>query len=319
MINSTSLNSALQIFGHMSAVFLAEYSSPTVRKSLRALQDHIQKNHLPDDIASDFLKPEDTEPSRKANTLLRNSPFHVDFKTVQRNVESMLEEEDNKTEENPYHCPEVINVLFRDYLGIFPLWSGVMLGDLAMYATDAPSKEKAESACTRQTNCHAENWFGIVKNNILQKERFLRPGVFIQKLHASLRARYMEHSLQYGLTLNQKPLRCRVDLLDHSEEQWAKRTVTSRQTKTKYFDPPKNLPTPKAVKWKKMKATRQKSKNTANKNTSEEEKHKDFQTKKTAKREDGSKRSKLSGKNTANTNTSDEEKHKDFQTKKTAK
>lgn len=212
------------------AFFTAEYST-TVKKSLKALQDRITKNPFPDDIASVYSKSEDTGSSRKANALLSNSPFHIDFKAVQRNVESSLEEDQDKTEENAYHCPDVINVLFRDYLGIFPLWSGVMLDDLARYASDAPSKVKAESACTRQTNCYAENCFGIVKSHILQKERFLRPGVFIQKLHASLRACYIEHSLQHGLTLDKKPLRCRGDMLEHSEEQWAKRSVSPHQRK----------------------------------------------------------------------------------------
>ncbi len=36
-------------------------------------------------------------------------------------------------EDNPYFCPGIITFLFDTYLAIFPLWIGLLLGDLSRY------------------------------------------------------------------------------------------------------------------------------------------------------------------------------------------
>ncbi|KAL1277100.1 hypothetical protein QQF64_023773 [Cirrhinus molitorella] len=64
------------------------------------------------------------------------------------------------------------------------------------------SSHKLDSVKTRDTNCHVEKWFGIVKSSILPKKRHVRPADFIQALYSSLKGRYMEHVLKNNLPEN---------------------------------------------------------------------------------------------------------------------
>ncbi len=98
------------------------------------------------------------------------------------------------TTRNDFYCPGIINVLMSTYMGIFPLWSGILLGDLSRY-----SKESIKEIKTRETNCHVEQWFSIVKNHILQRKRFLRPADLISKMFNSLQGRYKQHRMMYNI------------------------------------------------------------------------------------------------------------------------
>lgn len=40
---------------------------------------------------------------------------------------------------------------------------------------------------TRDTNVDVENWFGVVKNTILQKKKNINAGLFIRKLHIQIK------------------------------------------------------------------------------------------------------------------------------------
>ena len=48
---------------------------------------------------------------------------------------------------------------------------------------------------THDTNKTVENWFRIVKNDILQKKKRLRPGNFVQIMAKSLTGRLREYNL----------------------------------------------------------------------------------------------------------------------------
>lgn len=84
---------------------------------------------------------------------------------------------------------------------------------------------------------------------------------FIQKEHVFLKGRYREHIIQNSLPeeMLDKPLRPAMSKkhgLDNSEEQWSRISDTTTCTKkiTKYFDAPKNIPTPKQPSDKKHKS-----------------------------------------------------------------
>lgn len=107
--------------------------------------------------------------------------------------------------DNAYKCEGIINLLTGHYLGIFPLWSGIFLGNMAKYATDSTKPpEPTVEAKTRDTNSHVECWFGILKNSILQRRRKMRPADFICRLHSSLQGRYREHIIGHGLLAGSK-------------------------------------------------------------------------------------------------------------------
>lgn len=50
-----------------------------------------------------------------------------------------------------------------------------MLGDLRRHAADIDKREEESDSeddrKTKETNCHVEGWFGIVKQHILRKEK----------------------------------------------------------------------------------------------------------------------------------------------------
>lgn len=67
-------------------------------------------------------------------------------------------------------------------------------------------------------------------------------------MNQSLQGRYREHILRNELPerLLEKSWTLRKPGLEHSEERWSKKTTSEkRERKTKYFDPPLVMPTPK--------------------------------------------------------------------------
>ncbi len=150
---------------------------------------------------------------------------------------------------NKYYCPGILDILMKDYMPIFPLWSGIMLGDLKGYNDRESIRDGDDLQKTHDTNCHAENWFCIVKDKILQKKLHHRPATFIQKMYASLQGRYMEHILQHDLpdTMLQNCFNVKKGRLEDTEEKWAKKSMCDRkEKKTKYFHTPEVIPSPKA-------------------------------------------------------------------------
>ena len=115
---------------------------------------------------------------------------------------------------------------------------------------------------TRDTNCHVELWFGLVKHSILLKKKYLRPAESIFKMFASMQGRYVEHIGQHNLPMQilDKNLTssCRPD--DDHEEQWNKSDSSTGQSKakskSKYFRPLEKLPNPQSLHAKTVKITK---------------------------------------------------------------
>ena len=159
--------------------------------------------------------------------------------------------------ENRYHCPEILKVLLGNYMGIFPLWSGAMLGDLRRYARDKTLDPDTSEEQNRDTNCHVETWFGIVKHSILSKKKNLRPAEFIRTMYFYLKGRYIEHILTYNLPENilLKTIKPTKNV-PQAEETWLKQGEPIVQVKKSKF--PQTIPEPK-VKASKRKQTENKN------------------------------------------------------------
>ena len=109
-----------------------------------------------------------------------------------------------------------------------------------MPQTKNTAKTALEQGQTRDTNCHIENWFGILKQQSPQKKRCLRPPEFIRKMHGSLKGRYSEHILRHQLPedLLIRPLSPKNNV-DLAEERWAKLGSPRQIDKSKYYGAPK--------------------------------------------------------------------------------
>ncbi len=207
-----------------------------------------------DDI---FLKasiPAEDDIQMSKKTIIGRSQFTLEFLKVTEESMNVLEKEERtiSVDDNAYKCEGIINLLTGHYLGLFPLWSSIFLGNMAKYATDSKKPpEPTVEAKTRDTNSHVECWFGILKNSILQRRRKMRPADFICRLHSSLQGRYREHIIGHGLLAGSKRSKGKRknEATDLTEEQWAKR-VTAPQ-KSKYYSVPVTMPVPKKIKNKK--------------------------------------------------------------------
>lgn len=132
-------------------------------------------------------------------------------------------------------------------MGIFPLWSGVLLGDISRH-TKSRTHQTDVKLKPRETDCHIELWFQLVKDYTLSRKRYLRPADFISKMFVSIQGQYIEHIREHNMKMESIlnttwPSSKTCD----DEEQWAKSDSSAGQakSKSKYFRPPKNLPTPK--------------------------------------------------------------------------
>lgn len=73
----------------------------------------------------------------------------------------------------------------------------------------------------------------------MHKEKKVKPGTFIRKMHKSLQARYTEHIIKHELPQKpEAPLN-----LDQSQETWKKEECFP-STKFKFFSVPHKIPAP---------------------------------------------------------------------------
>lgn len=155
ILNSTTLQEALNLFQDMSILFMSANHSDEVEAAKNTLDEKILKSK-PTTVDDCGLTTyvEDM-------TICGRSPFTRLFK-------SCLETRCAPTKslkKNEFYCTGIIDVLLNNYMGIFPLWSGILLGELSRFF-----KEGRKDRKTRETNCHVEQWFSIVKNHSAQKE-----------------------------------------------------------------------------------------------------------------------------------------------------
>lgn len=152
------------------------------------------------------------------STIRKCSPFERHFKATQEQAIFEITEDGAP---NIYFSPEILKV-FEQYMYLYPLWSGSML---------------RREGITRDTNADVENWFGVVKNTILQKKKNINAGLFIRKLHVQVKGRATELTLP---TLGKKE---KTDNIENVEEVWKK--TPQKGKKSKYFNSPKCFPTPR--------------------------------------------------------------------------
>ncbi|XDV39447.1 hypothetical protein PO909_008694 [Leuciscus waleckii] len=244
LLNSTTLQEALNHFQDMAMLFMSANKSNAVMAAKNTLDQKILKSKPT--TMDETLPPyvEDMERSSNIKTICGKSPFTHLFNGVLEKIRCTQTESGTN---NEFYCPGIINFLMSNYMGIFPLWSGMLLGDLSRF-----SKESNKEIKTKETNCHVEQWFSIVKNHILHRKRFLRPADFITKMFNSLQGRYTQHQMMHNLGSLSQVASPKHQTIDQQEEQWAKRSLSERSAKhhSKYFDPPEVVPQPKRRKTK---------------------------------------------------------------------
>ncbi len=163
------------VFRALCALLTTPQNTKLVKESLCVLESVISRSKedtLEETTQSKDWEKCESEDRRHAATVTGRSPFTAYFQQAMQEVKEQEAGEDTclVKEDNPYFCPGIITFLFDTYLAIFPLWSGLLLGDLSRYESheeDLVTTKKQPK--TRDTNCHVEKWFGIVKHSIMEK------------------------------------------------------------------------------------------------------------------------------------------------------
>lgn len=255
------MQEALDVFYHMCVLFDAEEYTNSVKQSKMYLDECIlQTRDLKLEESGHVMGEEESKMETNAHSIIGRSPFTQAFQVRRDQAECDILSDDAFHVKIHYLCPGVIDALLRNYMGIFPLWSGLLLGDLSRHRKGTSKKDGSRKP--RDTNCHVELWFGLVKHCILLKKKYLRLAEFVSKMYASIQGRYIEHIEQHNLPMHILDKNfghpSRPD--DDHEEQWNKRESSAGHTKSKSFNPPKTLPNPKsppATKVKKRKVGQQ--------------------------------------------------------------
>ncbi|RXN22571.1 Ubiquitin-like-specific protease ESD4 [Labeo rohita] len=230
------------------SVFIARKFSQTVRESLAFLEGLISSE---DAILQDTTEevPEKLEVGDSLSaTTVGSSPYSRLFQGIHDDVKAIVEDENPQHEENLYYCPEVITFLLDNYMGVYPLWSGVLLGDLKRYAFDMAELPIPEHHKKRDTNCHVEQWFCIVKTSILRKKRHLRPAQLIQAMYRSLKGRYKDYIMRNNLPddillRHHRP----SSNVSFTEDRWGRRPSKKHKkgtVKSHFYRAPFEMPTP---------------------------------------------------------------------------
>ncbi|KAJ4920397.1 hypothetical protein JOQ06_024630, partial [Pogonophryne albipinna] len=122
---------------------MPKHVHPNVHQSLDFLQQLIAKGNNPTlengDIDSESQSGWEEEEQKRAHTIVGRSPYTQCFQEAFQEAQAAIgeaEEDEDGHQPNRYHCPKILKVLLGNYMGIFPLWSGAMLGDLRRYARD---------------------------------------------------------------------------------------------------------------------------------------------------------------------------------------
>ncbi|XP_024123814.2 uncharacterized protein LOC112143836 [Oryzias melastigma] len=237
LMNTTSITHACAVFYNMCVVLLSPERNELTNLSKDFLWDCISQEQVQDLDLSEINS--DTFNMERGNTVISKSPFSRLFSVQQEQAKVNILTERPTGKENDLYCPKIIDMLMQNYMGIFPLWSGLLLGGSAQHSAHSTTSEKER---TRDTNCHVELWFGIVKNNILLKKRHFRPAEFVNKMYSSLQGRYAEHILKHKFPVTVLTNKPKTSVRqDDPQETWKKResSVCGKRKPSKYFHPPK--------------------------------------------------------------------------------
>lgn len=123
LLNSSTIPEATQIFRAFCTILKTPKYTESVEESVRLLDSIIKKS-------------KEKRPKRdieEKNEKKESSRFTEYFQKV---LEEASEQDTHDiSEDNPYFCPGIISLLFKTFIEIFPMWSGLLLGDLKRHAS----------------------------------------------------------------------------------------------------------------------------------------------------------------------------------------
>ncbi|KAG1959341.1 hypothetical protein F2P79_007101 [Pimephales promelas] len=151
--NASSMTESRTVFRAFCALLTTPQNTNLVKESLCVLESVISRSR--EHRLEDTTQSEDWESKerRHAMTIIGRSPFSACFQQIVKEVKEEVagDEKCLAKEDNPYFCPGILTVL-HTYLAIFPLWSGLLLGESRQQELVATLKLPK----TRETDCPKE-------------------------------------------------------------------------------------------------------------------------------------------------------------------
>ena len=195
--NSVSIQQVNLFIFHVQNIFLTEFRNPSVDRSIQIIGDELKKRNVSSvSISSDdYIESSTSETDEKPtfyNTekvISNESPFRKYYeRIIDENFQKLrwTESEIMSCERNSFFNKRLFNII-KERLYLLPMWSGLMLN---------VCHEKFPSyfpvPMTRLTNNPVENYFGFLKNNLLQRSNELMLSELSSKLWVRLKAIYLE-------------------------------------------------------------------------------------------------------------------------------
>ncbi|CAF0888839.1 unnamed protein product [Brachionus calyciflorus] len=221
--NSVSIQYFLNILINVHNVYLNPLKTKSVVYSLEILRKEIRNKdliylNLNEIYSGETLKEEDVDffSSRLKETetlesIAEKSPFNIFFRKKFEKWQEKINSENETFQKNDFYEPKLFNLL-KKQLYILPLWTGIILNLLSGEFFEQDSFLK-----TRLTNNPVENYFGNLKNNILQKKKSY-PSEIATHILMRIKAKY----LQFYFDENSKTVRPKKNELSMQTEKWSK-------------------------------------------------------------------------------------------------
>lgn len=154
--------------------------------------------------------------------LLRHgSPFYRLFKSIYDRT--LAELGNGKVDaNNSFYSTEFILCLLDHILPFFPLWSSIVLKDFGLL---------------RESNASVENWFKIVKKDVLDRNSNISAPRFVHKMESLLRPRFRDRKFSLKTERQTRKNKTNPEL---QEEIWMKKRKSQTHFKHRKFAKSKN-------------------------------------------------------------------------------
>lgn len=159
-----------------------------------------------------------------AKTIKYSSKYKNYFEKYLKGLNTQIEGSNEQTmlNSNYFYSPELFKIIEK-YLYLVPLWSGLLIYDQNL------------KKC-RLSNNPVENWFGHLKNNMLNREKVM-PSKFVGILYKKILSKYLLYYNENQLTIV-NPVKTKFSF---EEEKWRKNEPKKKRQKGFYFQSIKNL------------------------------------------------------------------------------
>lgn len=191
---------------NIESIFILTLKPSVTENVENALKDLCKTKCEVTNFKQECLKHENIKRNNLPN--YKNNAYYIYFEKMYNKISKYGGKTENSIKNNTYYNPNFSLLFLQHYIPYLPLWTSIVH--------------------KRESNAYVENWFGVVKNNILEEKLHQKCSRFLRKLRNYVINQYRE--LQHNI----KRTRCAIKRkLPYSidEEIWNKK----KKLKHTYF------------------------------------------------------------------------------------